>query len=164
MRFTYGATRWVILTSRYAIKVARPRPIQPFIGLFKAIRGKDVKEKLKKHHTNVFLAIPRYLFLGIISNRNEYLVYKNHGNKLLVPTLVTRFYVVNVEKRGNPATKKDLVNSEMALLLAGTEFEEEVMQPCQFCIIDGALLLHDYALDGFDEVMAAYNARAKGTS
>lgn len=166
MEIATGCTRRVLLTRNYAFKFARFKIFRPILRLFETTRDGEVKETLKHHHSNLILAGLRYLFFGFVSNRNEYLLYKNHGNDLLVPTLFTFFYIFNVQVRGESVVKEDLRGSVLSNLLRDAHFllSNEILRSQQFCRINGVLLLADYAIDGFAEVMASYNANAKGVS
>lgn len=153
MRFAYGATRWVIFTDQYAIKIARFRPIRPFIRLVDAMLKSEVKQGLRKHHTNPILATIKYLLAGVVANRNEYRLYRRHPSRQLAPTLFTIGYAVNIQIRGEPATQADVHLSKLFSLLRDTEFAADVLQAKQFCLINGKTCLADYGTDGLEETL-----------
>ncbi len=118
MRFAHGATRWVVLTRRYAIKIAR----------FRIVRRAGL----------------RSLAWGIWANRAEYRLYKQHGSSLLAPTLLTIGWIINVQRRGEQAKEEDLQKHYFWNILKGTPLGNEVLRAEQFCIIDTQVCLADY--------------------
>lgn len=160
MHFTYGCTRWVILTNRYAVKIARFRPIRPFIRLWELLQEKQVRKNLEKHHSNPLLGAVKYLAAGIVANRREYLLYKKHGNDLLAPTLFTICWLVNIQQRGEPIRDNEVRSHYLWSLFEGevTTLATDILQRKQFCLIDGQVRLADYGIDGLEPVIVKYNA------
>jgi hypothetical protein len=146
MRVTYGATRWVILTIRYAIKIARFRPLRPFIRLFELLRTGGVEANLRKHDENLIKAALKYLFAGVRANRNEYRLYKKYGDEMLVPTLFTIGWLVNIQERGEPASEEEMKHHRLWPLLRGldTPLSQDILQTKQFVVIGTRVCLADY--------------------
>ena len=90
MRFAYGATRWVILTERYAIKIARFRPIRPLVRLLQLLRKGTVRQELNKYDPNPVRGGLKYLIAGVIANLTEYRLYKSVLRKW--PTCTDTFH------------------------------------------------------------------------
>ena len=157
MRLTYGCTRWVILTNRYAIKIARFRPFRPFIRLVTLLRSGGVERNLKKHDENLVKAVLKYLGAGIVANRMEYRLYKKYGDELLVPTLLTIGWLINIQKRGEPSSEEDMRHHRLWPLLQGMEtpLAEDILQPKQFCMIGTKVCLADYGNALLEPVLAA---------
>ena len=162
MEFAYGATRWVILTERYAIKIARFRPVRPFVKLFESLLQKQVKENLEKHHSNHFLAVIKYLVAGMVANRTEYRLYKKHGSDLLAPTLYSFCWIVNIQRRGEVATESDIKAHYFWKFFSGmtTLLAADMLQQKQYCLIDGKVHLADYGIEGLEPIIANYNEMA----
>ncbi len=146
MQFMYGCTRWVILTKNYAVKIARFRPIRPFIRLFYLLKRGEAVEKLEQHDPNLIKAVLKYIGSGILANRNERRLYEKYNDKFLVPTLFTFFWLVNIQRRGEPSGEKEMHCHYLWDILKGTStpLTEDILQPKQFCVIDGITYLADY--------------------
>ncbi len=160
MQFAYGATRWVILTKRYAIKIARFRPVRPFIRLFQLLKEGGVIQTLEKHDANLLKAVLKYLGAGLRANRIEYRLYKKYGasNDLLVPTLFSIGWLINVQLRGEPCGEREVQQHSLWKILGGVSFVEaaaDLRQPKQFCRIGTRVYLADYGLEILEPVLAA---------
>jgi len=160
MRFAYGATRWVILTNRYAIKIARLRPIRPFIRLSQLLKTGRVIETLEKHDANLMKAVLKYLGAGLRANRTEYRLYKKYGvHNDLAPTLFSICWIINVQLRGEPCGENEVRQHSLWQILGGASFVEaaaDLRQPKQFCMIRTQVCLADYGLEILEPVLAAY--------
>ena len=147
-----GKTRIVILTDKYAFKIARFRFIRPFVRLFELLILGGVRENVVRHsHKKVFWrGALNYLFYGVAANLREYKRYKKYGDdSLLVPTLFTLFGLVNVQMRGYPVVDLETFSTEGSSLLSILREdhackETDVLRSDQFCVIGGKLLLADY--------------------
>ncbi|MDP1689940.1 MAG: hypothetical protein Q8L52_01930 [bacterium] len=161
MRLTYGCTRWVILTDRYAIKIARFRPFRPFIRLFELLQKGGVEQNLKKHDENPVKAVLKYICAGVRANRMEYRLYKKYGDEMLVPTLLTIGWLINIQKRGEPSSEEDMQRHRLWSLLQGmgTPLAEDILQAKQFCMIGTRVCLADYGNVLLEPVLAAYERK-----
>ncbi len=150
MQFMYGCTRWVFLTKSYAVKIARFRPIKPFIRFLYLFKKGEVIEKFEQHDsnlTNLIKAVLKYVCVGILANRNEHRLYKKYGSELLVPTLFTIFWLVNVQRRGEPSGEKEMHRHRLWYIVERERdvlFAEDILHPKQFCVIGGITYLADY--------------------
>ncbi len=157
MRFAYGATRWVIITNQYAIKIARFRPLRPFIRLIDAFGKKEVGPCLKKHHENPLLASIKYLFAGVVANYTEYQVYKKYSElEELAPTLTTFFFLVNIQISGRQATEEDL-NGSVIFNTLHEYFLGDTADAKQFCLVDEQVRLVDYGDEKLYPLLATYS-------
>lgn len=163
MQFAYGATRWVILTERYAIKIARFRPVRPFVRLLQLLREGGVIQTLEKHDANLCKAVLKYVGAGPRANRTEYRLYKKYGAyNDLAPTLFTVFWIINVQLRGEPSKEEDVRRHPLWQILGNTPFVEaaaDLRQPKQFCIIGSKVCLADYGMEILEPVLAAYSGK-----
>lgn len=159
MQFAYGSTRFVILTERYAFKIARFRPLRPFVRLVELLLKKQVKVNLEKHHSNHFLAAIKYLGAGLVANRTEYRLYKKHGNKFLVPTLYSFCWIVNIQNRGEAISESEAKSHYLWNFFNGmtTSLAADIQQKKQYCLLDGNACLADYGIDGLEPIIASYN-------
>jgi len=158
--FKYGATRWVVLTKRYAIKIARVRPIRPFIRLLQLLQEGGVMENLEKHDSNLIKSVLKYLGAGLRANRIEYRFYKKYGlHNDLVPTLFSFCWIINVQQRGEPCGEKEVHKHPLWQILGNPLFVEaaaDLGQPKQFCVINSRIYLADYGQEILESVLAAY--------
>jgi len=151
MRFTYGCTRWVILTDKYAIKIARIRPLRPFVRLFIGVKEENVGKVLKQRYKRNFLFsglkyIFYILFGGFVANYIEYKIYKNNPNKYnLVPTIFTFFFIFNIQIKGEPLKKSaDIKKHRLWSFVKFLPKETDLFLPKQFCLINNKPYLADY--------------------
>lgn len=161
MRFACGGTRWVILTDLYAIKIARFRPIRLVIRFLQLLLKGEVRENLQKHDENLTKAVLKYVGAGILANRTESRLYKHYGrtNDLLIPTLFTICWLVNVQLRGKIPKEEDILRHRLWNVLVGDSFVEvaaELRRPNQFCIIGSRVYLADYGMELLEPVFAEY--------
>lgn len=155
MQFTCGGTRWVILTDKYAFKIARFRPFGQFVRFLDAMRKRELAKSLSKHDANVIWAALKYLLAGMVANRNEHRLYRSHPCDLLAPTLTTIFWLVNIQVRGQPVTETDISQTYLFAVLQDTP-SAGVLQDTQFCRINGHVCLADYGGEGIEPVIVAY--------
>ena len=161
MRFAYGATRWVILTERYAIKIARFRPIRPLVRLLQLLRKGTVRQELNKYDPNPVRGGLKYLIAGVIANLTEYRLYSQYYESgLLAPTLFTIGGLVNVQLRGEPAEIKDVRQHYLWKVLRGTALADTLL-PRQFCLISSTVLLADSGERKLEDALAGYGNRGK---
>jgi hypothetical protein len=160
LKFAYGATRWVILTDRYAIKIARIRPLRPFIRLFEHFSRGQVGEKLQAFDANPFIAGMKYLLAGVVANRLERIYYKKYGGELLMPTVFTFLWIVNVQPRGEPASEAQARTHHFFKLLDGTPNREDFLEVHQYCTIEGRVLLVDYGRKEIEALLFNYPVHA----
>jgi len=156
MQFAYGCTRWVFLTKNYAVKIARFRPIQPFVRFLHFFKKGEVMEKLERHDSNLIKAVLRYFGAGILANRNERRLYKKYGGELLAPTLFTIFWLGNVQRRGEPSGEKEMRCHRLWYILEkkGVDpFFKRILHPRQFCVIGGIILLADYGDETLESIL-----------
>lgn len=154
IHFSWGGTRFVILIWTVAIKIARPRPFRALRRLVEHWMNGEVRARLLTFAENPFLAIIRYIFSGIIANRNEYRLWQESRHNFLVPTLYSFWYLINIQKRGESISQKEFITSHpLKKLLAGKSpaFVNDMTQAENFCRYEGQVSLLDY---GSDETFA----------
>jgi len=146
MAFKYGAVRWVFLIGPYAIKVARIRPLHPFIRLYQHFRAGVVRKELAKFDSMPARAGLKYLLGGILANLAEYRLYRRFGNQRLIPTLFTFFGLVNIQVRGEPVPKERLWEMQVHPMWCMTHgiVSMDIRKPEQFCLLNGVVCLADY--------------------
>lgn len=151
--FTYGTTRWVLLIGPYAIKVARFRPLRPFIKLFTALQKQEVRQSLHKHDKSMIRAALKYLFAGIYANRIEHHLYRKYKSDHLIPTLFTICWIVNVQVRGDPITDVDVGTPLFKKMRVGPN--DDLMDPRQWCSLKGTMKLVDYGRSDLEPALAS---------
>lgn len=157
MKFAYGCTRWVFLTERYAIKVARFRIIRSFLRLFSLTKKRKTVKTLERYDSNLVKAALKYVGGGILANRSEYRLYKKHGDEFLAPTLFSIFWIINIQERGEQSIEKDMRRHRLWDVLGGenaTSPHKVVLHPRQFCVIKGKTFLADYGDEALDSVLS----------
>ena len=159
MQFTYGCTRWVILTDKYAIKIARFRPLWPFIRLFVGLRDKNIAKPLERYGSNIWISgvkyIIRVVFSGMLANRREHQLRHKQSKYDLVPTVCSILWLVNIQLRGEPATKVDVLDHCLWELMPSQREGMDILSAKQFCIIGGEILLADYGSPVLKEYLLA---------
>ena len=155
MRFSCGTTRFVILTSKYAIKIARPRPIHALVRLVQTFQQKKAKRELDKYSSNWLVAGLKYLAAGVVANRNEYRLYQKYGDQFLVPT-ISLFLggVINVQLRGRTAALTDAYRHPL-WHMAISGYIGEYLHPEQYCVIGTKVYLVDYGQNSFETILRA---------
>lgn len=106
MRLRCGHTRLVLLTNRYAIKIARIRPCRIVQRFFELYRQKRVSEKLHSYSRNRAVGAMRYVFAGFICNLQERRLYEKYPALPLAPTWWTFVGLINIQQRADPVTQE----------------------------------------------------------
>lgn len=158
MRFAYGATRFVIITERYAIKIARIRLLRPLTRIVRHLFGDTIKSSLLTYDRKMAIGCATYLIPGIVANRAEARLYRKYRSDQLAPTLFTFFWLVNVQRVGTPVSADYVEQSPFFAALRHDPKFEDVLQPWQYCVIDGRPCLADYGRMDLDPVLAAFAA------
>jgi len=154
MKFAYGCTRWVFLTKRYAIKVARFRIIRPFIRLVSLVKKHEATETLELYDASLIKAVLKYVGAGILANRNERRLYKKYGGEFLAPTLFTFLWLINIQVRGEPSKEEDVRRHRLWHVLKGNvAFPKGILHPRQFCVIKESPLLADYGDETLEPIL-----------
>ncbi len=156
MKFTWGKTRWVFLTQNYAIKVARFRPIRPFVRLFQIVRtGEGIKENIEKHDNIFVRGVIKYLLAGVVANRVEYRLYRKYGNgDLFVPTISSLFGgLINVQKRGFGIKPGDANKFPLQKILLNHSLAKEILEERQLCEFEGKICLADYGKEEIEAIL-----------
>lgn len=144
-----GNTRFVVLAGSFAFKIAKIRllyPLQRTIDILKAKKAADkFAEWRLERGQGVASVIVRAVLGGIFANLAERKRYLQHPDADLVPTLVTFWGLVNVQKRGDdvgdyPIDNHPLFRSVSTSTVPG----QDLSRRDQYCMIDGKLLLADY--------------------
>lgn len=158
MQFAFGSTRWVILTNKYAIKIARFRPIRPILQLCKHLVHKEVSEKLRKFDSNLVRGGFKYLTAGIQANRAEWKIYSLYGSDILAPTIWTFYGLINIQVRGEKVSEADIERHYLlhALRLHPIE-DNDVFLAKQFCTLSGTVVLVDYGRNDLIPVLKQYH-------
>jgi hypothetical protein len=144
MRFASGETRFVIITDKYAIKIARIRPLRPLVRIVQHLFGKKVKQELLTFDKKMAKGCMRYVLPGIFANRAEWKHSQKYGaSGLIVPTLYSFFWVVNIQKAGVAATSHNIGQS-LLFALFGTNELADMQGIYQYCVIEEKVLLADY--------------------
>jgi hypothetical protein len=145
-----GKTRVVILIGPYALKVARFGLSYTLRRTIEILLAGQTREKIvgwrRDKNLSVLDVLCKTLFIGVVSNMKEYHLWRRHADFSLMPTLSTFFYLVNVQRRGNPIADETRLNHPLLRLLPGPEhFRSDIDRPEQYCWHGGQLLLVDYA-------------------
>ncbi|GEM_PF-3377695 len=141
MTFSYGTTRFVILTENFAIKFARFRLFRlAYRGLYLSLRGKAVKRS-RELFGNPWLGILKYLLQGVTANVDEYRFYREFPNLAIAPTLFTLFGLVNIQMRGEAVREAEIDECPFQ------EFADKPgmdLNADEYCRINGTIYLADY--------------------
>lgn len=87
MNIKIGSTRFVLLTRKHAIKIARIRPARFISRLLPLLLSKNnLDHFLLKYGPGFGNAIKRDIFAGVYSNRNEYEYYQKYQDSRCAPT------------------------------------------------------------------------------
>ncbi|MDO8728732.1 MAG: hypothetical protein Q7K26_02435 [bacterium] len=156
IQFSWGATRFVILIGTIAIKIARLRPFRGLQRLLEHWINGEVKERLLTFAENPFLAGIRYIFSGIIANRNERRLWQEFPRRFLIPTLYSFGPLINIQKRGEKISQEELDASHpFQGFLEGMppKLIADMTRATNFCRYKGRICLVDY---GNDEALAFF--------
>lgn len=97
-----GGTRIVLLTQRYAYKIARVRPLKLFIRLIKIQSFKSSKDRFEEiYGKRLFEAGCQYLFVGYFANKRE-ASYKILDDRVVSATPSFLHWWIVVQKRVDP--------------------------------------------------------------
>lgn len=152
MRFSWGATRFVILVGSIAIKLPRLRLIWALMRLMQYGSKGKVRSRLRTYGRNTVHGGVRYILSGWVANWQEYRLWASTRNPLLVPTVFSFFGLINVQKRGEPVSDGKLrTNHPFPQLLRqmSPEGVADMVRPANFCLYESRVRLLDY---GSDEV------------
>jgi len=148
LQFSWGTTRFVILVGTVAIKFARLRPFRALYRLAKHQMNGEVRVKLVKFDGRPFIGGIKYIFAGIIANRNEYRLWHTSPRYFLMPTLYSfGGGLVNVQELGKSISQEELdVSHPFQEILAGMppEFVYDMTRSANFCRYKNRTCLVDY--------------------
>ena len=165
MRFVrWGETRVVILIGPYALKVARLGLGYALHRTVEILRSGQAPEKIvewrRDRNLSVLGVLCETLSIGIVSNMKEYHRSRNHSDFSLMPTLWTFFYLVNVQRRGNPVADETKLNHPLLRLLPRTEhLRSDIDRPEQYCWHGRQLLLVDYAHPNLEGLLGRHQSK-----
>jgi len=168
MRFAQGATRWVILTDRYAIKIAQFHPLQTIIRFIQHVRAKEVGQRVIAYAANPLPGVMKYVFAGMtiamagmIANRTEHRLYKKYGddNFRIAPTIFSFFWLVNVQLRGAPVNEEELPGHPLWCMFQDNDRLADCRSACQYCRLGGKIHLADYGRPDLEPVFLSYQKR-----
>ena len=156
MKCAYGATRYVILTEKYAIKIARFPALRLVLrGFYLLSKGKAL-QRPREVYGSVTVGIVKYFLCGVLVNIDECQLWQELRNKSLAPTLFSILGLVNVQIRGAAVEQDELDRAhpfpEIAREVVGLDLDLAK----QYCRINGAICLADY---GSPLVVAELRAR-----
>lgn len=98
-----GSTRIVFLFSDKAYKIARFRVFRPLMRFFQHCINGQVTQRLARFDPVPRRAVCKYLFSGIIANREEYYISQKYHEAGLARVLGIYFFgLVVVQERGSP--------------------------------------------------------------
>ena len=146
----FGATRFVVLVGKVALKFPRVRPLHSLLRLFCHMRNKEVSKKLQSHGQTPIVGGLRYVFGGIVANWNEHRVWKNFAYDILAPTWFSLFGLVNVQRRGTEVDQQelDLRNPFLPYLdRIDSDLERDITNSRNFCRLNRRIIIHDYGSD-----------------
>lgn len=147
MRFSWGATRFVVLVGPWAIKIARFRPFRMVGRCITHLLHGEAREKIAPFSTNPFVAAFKYVFSGPLVNWSEYRLYQDSPRSFLVPTIYSLGGFVNFQKRGTKVTQAELdFGHPFRPFLAEMPRQdvEDMTKAENFCWYEGHICLCDY--------------------
>lgn len=146
LRFSWGATRFVVLVGTVAIKFARPRPFRALRRLIKYQVSGRVREKLLTYAEEPFLAGISYILSGVLANWNENRLWRESPSRFLMPTLFSCL-LFNIQRRGERVSQEELdANHPLRSVLGGKSSKcgSDMMKAANFCRYEGRVCLADY--------------------
>jgi hypothetical protein len=162
MKIAWGATRFVILTDRFAIKFARFRPFRMLAQLYRRLRAGTVDAGLSQFHENRVLAAIKYMVSGVLSNLVEARFSRECPEETdVAPTLYSFLGLINIQPRGGAITDEDIAHCPFRDLASERGAEREfadLSQAKQFARFGSRILLVDM---GMPEVARCLRARHK---
>lgn len=145
---TQGLSRLVFIYGDYAIKI----PWINFILLFKYFshyKNEGIfNTKVKQYGDNKILAIPRYIFYILSSNRREYLYFKKNKDKECLLPIIKSFlfgYII-IQPKGNVFNSHNprWANFLKKIILRDVS-SIDLIKPENFCEFNNSIKLLDYA-------------------
>jgi hypothetical protein len=146
IKIAWGATRFVVLTPRYAFKFARPpQLLWALKRLFDHSRTGEVGVKLKRYHSSPLLGGLKYIFAGVVTNMREDELWQRHRPSGFVPTSISLFGLLNIQRCGEAVTQDELeCEYPFAHLNMIDRILFDVDVAKNFVRLDGTILLADY--------------------
>ena len=155
---TSGMTRFVILTDRYAIKIARIKIFHCIKKTLEIVGKGQAHAKLATYRATrggVKGVLYQFLCSGIEANFYEHRRTTKYPRCKLVPTLKTFGYFINVQKRGDTKRVKNIDDHPVAKA-AKNHWECKIeLDAAQFCYIGEELLLADYGYPKLEPILAS---------
>lgn len=165
MRFVrLGQTRGVILVGPYALKVARLGLGYALRRTIEILRSGQAREKFIEWRRNRTLSVPGVvgaaIFRGVLSNMKEYRRSRVYSDLGLMPTLWTFFYLVNVQRRGEPVADATTLKHPLLSLLSRSERRRTDLDPlAQYCWHGSQLVLVDYAHPDLEALLVRHRPK-----
>lgn len=162
IRFAYGGSRWIVLTDRFAFKIARFRPFYCLRRFFEHRASGTSGAQLASYHQNRWLGGIKYVCLGIVANLTESRLYRECPDLRIAPTLFSLLGLINIQLRGEPVEDKDMSLcpfQSLPILLKKKEIGD--LNMCkQFARFPNGILLIDY---GSESVARALRSQSRTT-
>jgi|GEM_PF-2317575 len=153
---TQGLSRLVFIYGDYAIKI----PWINFVLLIKCfLKYKEegaFRDKANRYGKNKLLAIPRYLFHVLSSNRREYLYFKKHKNEeVLLPIIkVFLFGYIIIQPKGNVFSPSNPRWIKFLKKIIKKRIKQiDFLKPENFCEFNGLIKMLDYGNDQTQEIL-----------
>jgi hypothetical protein len=152
LKIHIGSDRIVLIVPslRLAIKI----PLFHFIEATKPFfsRGPSVKMlKYLKHYISwpieVYGSFRRYIFNGLVSNWNEFILYQETHSPFIQPTYFSLFGLINIQLYGDPCQLQDVdLWCQLYGLTNGEVFDDShhFANHHNFCFHNGILRMIDY--------------------
>jgi len=159
MRFEYGTTRFVFCIGDVAVKVARVKVIYWVIRLWNRVFGTPKTESAGVANTQGSVqrfARLKHLFAGVTANLQEARMCTQHPHLPVAPTLFSFFGLVNIQVRGTPIGKDDLVLCPFRELAHIESGGITLNQAENFGRVDGVIVLLDCGFEGLNVLLAGY--------
>ncbi len=156
---TQGLSRLVFIYRDSAIKI-------PWINFFLLIKCflkyKDegiFDEKANRYGENKILAIPRYIFYILSSNRREYLYFKKHKDEeaLLPITKAYLFGYIIIQPKGNVLNSSNPRWGKFLKKIIKRGIKNvDFFKPENFCEFNGLIKMLDYGSDQTQEILDSH--------
>lgn len=160
---TSGHTRVVILAGDYAFKIARFHLLRFVSRTLQILCTGQLFRKIERWQKEadgaaqvVKRAVRSATVAGFLANRQEWKLSTCAASHGLVPTYFTLLYIVNVQARGEPLGDTDISSHPLVERTRMCEKSEYDLQPHQFCLREGSVVLADY---GFPSLASLITAR-----
>ncbi|MBX4206530.1 hypothetical protein KW784_01965 [Candidatus Parcubacteria bacterium] len=144
LRFSFGATRFVVLIGPFAVKIARIRIVWALVRIYVHLRNREIGKKAVREVSNPRTALGK--ICGIPSNHRESILWETTMSPRLVPTLWS-CGLINIQSRGERVSQEELDREHpFPGLIAGLPEEEvaDLLIAHNFCRFRGEVRLHDY--------------------